>query len=142
VLPEIFIRPVELCDGRTVEPQAIVTLDLQPIVALLTGYAAPIVLPVKTLIVNLFETRPYVKHASAVGSAPEGRVVLTGQRLGLSLGEIGMSRKLFRISQQRGLQDFWLPLTEPPERGWKGKRHLHPRYRFEPLPGFEPRKVA
>jgi DNA invertase Pin-like site-specific DNA recombinase len=144
VLPDLMIRPVELCDERTVEPQAVVTLDLQPIVNHLAGDSLPIELPPKQLIVNLFDECSYVQHVVHLGTAEQRGQLVTaaGAEFGFSLGEIGMARKLYRIMQQRGLHNPWLPLTEPPSRGWKGKRHLHPRYRFEPLPGFEPPKAA
>ncbi|WP_010583092.1 recombinase family protein [Schlesneria paludicola] len=138
VLPSIIIRPVELCDSMNVEPQAIVELDLSPLAEHLAGHSLPSFASPKRLVVNLFEPRPYVQHAPQLGAIEQrGSVVSTGYALGLSLGEIGMARKLFRIMRERGLQSPWVPINDPPSRGWKGKRHLHPRYQFEPLPGFE-----
>ncbi|HUQ72181.1 MAG TPA: recombinase family protein, partial [Planctomycetaceae bacterium] len=140
LLPEIFIRPVELCDGRTVEPQATLQLDLQPLANQLAGGFLPTVVPPKRLIVNLFEERPYVQHALQLETVKQrGQpMIKTGQSLGLSVGEIVLARKLYRVMHGRGASDFWVPLTAPPDRNWKGRRHLHARYEFQPLPGFVP----
>jgi site-specific DNA recombinase len=136
VLPDIRVRPVESCDGRTIELQATIRLDLNPLVRCITGERLPLSLPVRELVVNLFDPRPYVQHAQHLGTVEQrGEPVMkTGKALGLSVGEIVIARQLYRQLVELGRTDPYVPMTELPERNWKCKRHLHPRYRFEPLP--------
>ncbi|WP_146501959.1 zinc ribbon domain-containing protein [Rubinisphaera italica] len=57
---------------------------------------------------------------------------IAGQ-LGLTVAATQRAAALQRSMDNIGIEDPYQPLTEPPAEG-KLKRHLHPRYRFEPLP--------
>ncbi|HUQ72735.1 MAG TPA: recombinase family protein [Planctomycetaceae bacterium] len=144
LLPEIFIRPVELCDGRTVEPQAVLQLDLQPLANRLAGGLLPTVITPRKLVVNLFEECQYVQHALRLGTVEQRgeRVIASGRSMGLSIGETMLARNLYRAMQARGAAGLWVPLTAPPDRNWNCRRHLHPRYQFVPLQGFVPPPLA
>jgi hypothetical protein len=43
---------------------------------------------------------------------------------------------LDRLMGRLGLIDPYVRMAEPPTDYPKMRRHLHPRYRFDPLPGF------
>ena len=59
--------------------------------------------------------------------------------LGLTITAAQRAAALHRLMQERDLKDPYSPITEPPSDGSTMlTRHLHPRYRFEPLPDHRP----
>jgi hypothetical protein len=61
---------------------------------------------------------------------------LVASTLGLTVTAAQRAAALDRIMRSRGLTDPYVPLREAPLDYPKLRRHLHPRYHFDPLPGF------
>jgi len=58
--------------------------------------------------------------------------------LGITVTAAQRASALDRLMTEQGLTDPYILLLEPPMDYPKFRRHLHPRYRFEPLPGHVP----
>ena len=56
--------------------------------------------------------------------------------LGITVTAAQRAAGLDRLMQQLNLADPYVPLREPPMDYPKMRRHRHPRYRFDPLPGY------
>lgn len=135
LVPSIVVHPHQLCDGGAVVLRAQVTLDLTP----LFEDAAWAIEDDKVLridfMVDLFD-RPQraaflldVLRLKAEG-LKEREIAA---RLGITQPAVQYAMALHRKMQRLGITDPYIELTEPPKDGWKLKRHLNPRYRFEPL---------
>ena len=59
------------------------------------------------------------------------------KELGLTITATQRASKLHRQMQALGLTDPYVEVTEPPSDLKKMRRHLHPRYKFDPLPPDE-----
>ena len=57
------------------------------------------------------------------------------KKLGITLTAASRAYSLHRRMQQQGLSDPYVLVKEPPADYPKLRRHHHPRYSFEPLPG-------
>jgi hypothetical protein len=58
--------------------------------------------------------------------------------LGITVTAAQRAAALDRLMKQQGLTDPYVLMTVPPMDSKKFRRHLHPRYRFEALPGHVP----
>jgi site-specific DNA recombinase len=58
--------------------------------------------------------------------------------LGITITAAQRAAALNRLMQQQGLTDPYTRLLEPPMDYPKLRRHMHPRYHFEPLPDHIP----
>jgi hypothetical protein len=58
------------------------------------------------------------------------------ERLGITKTAAQYAAGLDRLMGRLGLIDPYVRMAEPPTDYPKMRRHLHPRYRFDPLPGF------
>jgi hypothetical protein len=56
------------------------------------------------------------------------------EELGITITAAQRAAKLDRLMKEQGLSDPYQPIHEPPADNAKYRRHLHPRYCFEPLP--------
>ncbi len=137
LVPRLVVFPYQLCDGGAIVLRARVSLDLVP---LFENHAWAID-DDKGLridfVVDLFE-RPQraalmndVLHLKAQGLT-ERQIA---SQLRITQPAVQNAMALYRKMQQMGLSDPYVELTNPPEGDSKLKRHLNPRYRFEPLDG-------
>lgn len=137
IVPSLVVFPHQLCDGGAVVLRAHVSLDLVP---LFENHAWAIdedkVLRID-FVVDLFE-RPQraalmndVLRLKAEGLTERQ---IAGQ-LGITQPAVQYAMALYRKMLLMGLSDPYIPLTGPPQDNCKLKRHLNPRYRFEPLDG-------
>jgi hypothetical protein len=135
LVPILQVYPYRLCDGGTVVLRAILTLDLTTIANVpWAGEEANGVMR-RELIVDLFEPPQRVRfREQVIARRAEG---MTERRIAAALGitvvAAQKAAKLHRTMQARCLDDPYLPVTEPPAERTRWRRHLHPRYRFEPL---------
>jgi hypothetical protein len=56
------------------------------------------------------------------------------KRLGITKTAAQRAAALDRVMRSLGLSEPYLAVLEPSKNNPKLRRHLHPRYRFEPLP--------
>jgi site-specific DNA recombinase len=135
LVPYLYVFPYRSCDGGGIVLRAKLTLDLTTLVPLSDlGDEAEKVLR-HGLIVDLFKPpqrvafREQVVRLRAEGMK-EARVAHT---LGITVAAAQKAAALHRLMQNQGLVDPYLPITELPGDCTKLKRHLHPRYHFEPF---------
>lgn len=142
ILPRMTLYPVILCDGRAVEVQAEVEFDLSAAASALVGM--PVDMPSEVVTVDLFDRPPYVEHAERLGTVEQRgeTVVVTAKALGMSLTMAAWARRLYRRMQELGIQEPYMRVDMPPARGWRCRRHKHPRYRFEPQKNDPPPEPA
>ncbi len=62
-------------------------------------------------------------------------------RLGVKQPVIEQAARLSRMMSERGLDTPFVPVISPDELGPKHRRHLHHRYKFQPLEGYVPRPL-
>ena len=101
----------------------------------------------RELVVDLFDPpqreayrKRIVELKAQCGSAesPTARPLTEKQiaeQLGITETAVQRSAALERLMRQLCLCDPYLPVTAPPDDFRKLRRHKHPRYCFEPLPG-------
>lgn len=144
LIPRITVWPVRLCDGGHIGLRARFTLHLLnavPEARRVTGLADVLKRP---MVVDLFDPpqreafRPQVMQLKA--REISGRRMTERQiakDLTITLPAVQRACALARKMEEQGLSDAYLPVAEPPEDYGKLRRHKHPRFRFEPLPGPE-----
>jgi site-specific DNA recombinase len=59
-----------------------------------------------------------------------------GEALGITQAAVQKTLVLARRMEESGLSDPYCPVTSPPGEGGRLRRHLNPRFGFEPLEGF------
>lgn len=134
--PRIVVFPYRLCDGGGLALRAKLRLRLANLIPN-APTAAALDHPLERLItVDLFDPpqraayREQVINLRAAG--------LTEKEAATQLGITGTAAQyaaaLHRKMTEQGLHDPYVPVTEPPPDVSKLRRHLHPRYRFQPLP--------
>ncbi|MFM7113915.1 MAG: recombinase family protein [Planctomycetota bacterium] len=134
LVPSIVVYPHQLCDGGAIVLRARVSLDLTP---LFEGAAWAIeddkVLRIDFM-VDLFDKPQRAAFLLDVlrlkAEGLKEREIAT--RLGITQPAVQYAKALHRKMKQLGITDPYIQLNEPPKEGWKLKRHLNPRYRFEP----------
>jgi hypothetical protein len=137
LLPEVLIFPVRPVGGGRTVARVRVVLDL---VALLDGPAAAAVGRVlrQVIWVDLFDPPQRIKRrAEIVALRAAGHTERqVAAALGLQQPTVQRAMALTRLMAERGLTGPYEFLTAPAADDKKMRRHRHPRYRFDPLPGF------
>jgi len=141
VVPEFHVYLVRLCDGGHLLPRARVTLSLAGIVPGIQRAPGVAGLLTRQLTVDLF--RPPQRErirTQAIRLAAEGVAQREiARRLPESATQAGVSQAVALDQQMRnlGLTDPYVFLNEPPADYAKLRRHRNPKYRFEPLAGYQ-----
>lgn len=134
LISDLRVYPYRLCDGKAVELRAHLTLDLA---ALVPGSVGAELLR-HHLVVDLFDLPQRVRCREKIMEArsrglTERRIA---KQLSLTQTAVQNAARLHRVMEAHGLPDPYVRLLEPPPEPLSGmRRHLHPRYRFEPLDG-------
>ncbi|TWU09751.1 recombinase family protein [Allorhodopirellula heiligendammensis] len=140
-IEDLVVLPVQLIDGGKVGLRATFTVNL---LSLIEGEPLSKMLDVDVMkhhrTVDLFEVPQRVKFMAEVArqsklngeSGPELTEREIAERLKITQPAVQRAKRLYREMRQRGLDDPYQVLTAPPAEG-KLRRHLHPRYRFDPL---------
>jgi site-specific DNA recombinase len=95
----------------------------------------------RRLVVDLFDLPQKVRFArrawdlSQPGPGYEQERAI-GRRLGITQPAVQAAKKLGAMLATLGSDDPYVPLSAPPAVSKKLRRHRHPRFQFEPLPGF------
>lgn len=136
IFPKVTLFPVVLCDGGAVKLQAEVEFDLSAAVSALTGSVVQLDGLRETVTVDLFDTPAYVRFAELFGTAESRneKVLDIAKHLGISFATSMLARRLHRKMRELGVTIPYQRVTSPPDKGWRCRRHKHPRYRFDPCP--------
>jgi hypothetical protein len=89
--------------------------------------------------VDTFHVPQKAKHLAAVVEL--SKTAMTERQIAKTLGitqpAVQHAKRLAKIMQARRLSDPYVRITQVPKDGKSAfRRHLHPRYRFEPLDGY------
>ena len=138
LISRFFVKPYQLIDGGEVVLRAHLTLNLASIVDASTHGNAYGTLLERELIVDLFTPPQRVEHLKAVSEMTAQHIKQRdiGAALGITQTAVQRSLALARQIEKLGLSDPYQLVTEPPSESGRLRRHLHPRYGFEPLEGF------
>jgi DNA invertase Pin-like site-specific DNA recombinase len=141
LVPSITVVPYRLIDGGNVVLRAKLTLKLTSLMEDWAGLATHEKLQQHyrhDLTVDLFDQPQRVKFAEQVvnlraDGQTEKQVAV---KLGLTVTAAQRAAALRRLMDEQGATDPYALIKEPPAGCTKLRRHLHPRYSFEPLPGY------
>lgn len=139
LVPQIHVYPFRLLDGGLPVLRARLTLNLLGFLpsSQLPGAATAFQ---RELVVDLFDKpqREQFREAVVAGMQWPGMTykALAAQ---LQTHETVAQRaaQLQRLMNSAGVTDPYLPIRTPIEGNAKYSRHRHPRFQFEPLPGYE-----
>lgn len=146
VTGKIYVYPFRLCEGRPLVLRAKLRLalaNLLPDEGLREVLQRPLE---RVLRIDLFNAPQRVAFCEKVSSARQ-EVDASGRKrrerdvaasLGITVAAAQRAAALDRLMKQQGLPDPYVRLLEPPSDYPKLRRHHHPRYRFESLPGHIP----
>ncbi|QDT63584.1 recombinase family protein [Calycomorphotria hydatis] len=141
LIPKIVVFPYRLIDGNAIVLRAKFRLYLGNFGAD-TNASEILKEPLqRVLTVDLFEPpqrEAFRKQIMEWRSGGDNGQRLTekeiAKKLGLTVTAVQRAASLQRQMDKLGVDDAYQPVHEPPPKG-KLKRHLHPRYNFQPLPG-------
>jgi DNA invertase Pin-like site-specific DNA recombinase len=137
LVPSVKVYPYRLCDGGAVVLRAKLVLDLAPLANLTGTQSEATRLLRRELIVDLFDPPQRVRFRQQVLSLRADGLTerQIAKLLKITVTAAQRAAALHRIMEARNLGDPYVPLTEAPADCTKLRRHLHPRYHFEPLDG-------
>lgn len=137
LVPRIVVFPVRLCDGGSLVLRAKVRLRLSALIT--DGGTRRAVREAfeKMLVVDLFELPQREQFRVQVVALRKAGMKerSIAEKFGITQPAVQNAAGLQRLMDQLGITDPYVPVTEPPAEGSKLRRHLHKRYRFEPLDG-------
>lgn len=137
LLKNFFIVPFRLIDGGHIEARVRFDIDL----AELNGVNFPSGLPSMTIpcTVDLTKSPQRVTYREAVMRLrSEGMTERqTASKLGITHTAAQDAARLDRIMAKAGIADPWMQVISVEQCLESFKRLRHPRFNFEPLPGFE-----
>jgi hypothetical protein len=137
IVPSIVIYPFRAIDKSRVVARALVTIELAGLLRPVTAEAAEGLLR-QTVWVDLYDPPERVEHLKEVvalrAAGQTQRQVAAA--LGTDQPTVQRAIALHRMMTDGGLSDPYELITAPLADDRKIRRHLHPRYRYEPLPGF------
>ncbi|MCY2990752.1 MAG: recombinase family protein [Planctomycetota bacterium] len=137
LVTDFFVFPYRCCDGKDLVLRGTARLQLANLLPnrrLQDTLRAPLE---RVLNLDLFEAPQRVRcRAQVMALRREITEREAAQRLGITKTAAQHAAGLDRLMRRLGLSDPYVRLMEPPMDYPKMRRHLHPRYRFDPLPGF------
>ncbi len=150
LVPEFHVYLVRCCDGGMPLPRARVRIDLTGSIAgaaLVPGLTA---LFSRTATLDLWEPPPRVRiRERCAGLVPAGREhnpplkrIMSQLEQTTSARIVKEALALDRQMKSLGLATPYQFLAEPPSDYRKFRRHHNVKYRFEPLPGYEPPAIS
>lgn len=139
LVPDLLIMPYQICDGSDIIPCAEFTLTLVPFLPPALAQMPEAAAVSRRMVVPLCALSQRVQlHADVAAlKALNLKEREIGARLGMAQSAVQRSFRLHRIMLEQGLTEPYIRLTELPEQSNLLRRHQHPRFRFEPLPGWE-----
>lgn len=135
LIPKIIVRPFRLCDGGTIVLRAYLTLNLAGLLPKSQRHGNLAEHLRRDLMVDLFDSPQ--REAFRAQLMTLRNTGLTEAKAALQLGITKTAAQkaaaLDRLMRERGLMDPYVPVSEPPADFAKLRRHLHPRYQFQPF---------
>ena len=135
LLPELKVYPYRLCDGGAVEMRAKFTLHLVALTPSIPALSELDGVFRREMVVDLFDPPQRVQYRQQVMSLrDEGKTEReAAAALGITQTAVQRAAALDRLMREKDIGDPYLPVLDPPVDYGKMRRHLHRRYRFEPL---------
>jgi DNA invertase Pin-like site-specific DNA recombinase len=137
LIPRIVVRPYRLCDGGDPGLRAGFRLSLAPLLPPTPSLENLAGALARELVVDLFD--PPQREAYRVPVMALTACGLTQREIAweLDITQTAVQRAvaLARRMEQLDLKDAYQCLAAPVGDDKQYRRHLHPRYRFDPLPG-------
>jgi site-specific DNA recombinase len=102
--------------------------------------AAVLCRPLETVVeIDLFDPpqREAFRKQVVAGRASGKTERQLANELGITQPAVQKSIKLQHVIDKLSITDPYVPVTQPPDDMKKLRRHKHPDYRFEPLPGAD-----
>jgi DNA invertase Pin-like site-specific DNA recombinase len=133
LIPSLKVFPVRLCDGGRIQLRARVWFNLA---ALTEPFGVGITSAFcREITVDLFDPPQREKYRRQIVSMrAEGMTEKTiAARLALTITAVQRATALQRRMDELGLTDPYVPVSEAQIGEVRFRRHLHPRYKFEPL---------
>lgn len=133
IIRTFHVSLVQLLDGGPLLPRAHVTLDFCGIVpgarsgSIERSFDIDLFTPPKREII-----RPRVMAMNRPGTTTSA----IAAECGVSPLRVQEAVLLATMMAEQGRASPYVVVTEPPSKAGRLSRHLHPRYRFEPLPGY------
>lgn len=136
IVPRIVVFPVRLCDCDKVVLRARFRLRLSKLVE---SPKARLLLEDeldRVVELDLFDPPQRAEHRLAVAAFLKAGLNYrqAAARLGITATAAQYAGELQRMMDELGIDSPYVPVTEPPADSRKIRRHLHPRYRFNPRP--------
>jgi DNA invertase Pin-like site-specific DNA recombinase len=134
LIPDLHACPYQLCGGGAVVLRAKLTLNLAALLPAELGWDSPPQAFRQELLVDLFEPPQPVRYrAEVVARRARGETeAQVARALDITKTAAQRAAALDRLLRELGITDPYQPLDSPPATAGF-RRHLHRRYRFEPL---------
>ncbi len=139
LLPDLHIVPYAICDGSDIVARAEFTLTLVPLLPNEFQSRSESQVFTKRMVVTLGSiSQPVALYAEAASLQQQGlKQREIRERLGWKAqSSVERALRIYRIMVRDGLTEPFIRLTSLPDNCHRLHRHEHPRYRFEPLPGY------
>ena len=137
IVKDLHVFPYRLCDGKDFVLRGRFRLQLAnlfPEKRLQDAMRKPLE---RLVTVDLFLPPEGVAYRQGVLALREEIAErAAAEQLGITITAAQRAAALDRLMKQHGLTDPYVRLGEVPMNFPKMRRHLHPRYCFEPLPGY------
>jgi hypothetical protein len=135
LIPKIRVFPYRLCDGGGTVLRAQFTLSLASLLTSVQCHDDLDKVLSREMTVDLFDPPQREAHRrEIIFLRAQGLTEKTiAQQLDITITAAQRAAALQRRMDQLGLSDAYIPVTVPREDTQKSWRHLHPRYKFEPL---------
>ena len=141
LIRRIVLVPYRLCDDGAVVLRARFTLNLAPLIPGGEGVEGLAPRLSREVEVDLFDPpqREAYRHRAmqALTERPGVTQKAVGAQLGITATAVQRAVRLHHMITQRGLTEAYVCVTQAPMDSKRMRRHLHGRYRFEPLGRFE-----
>jgi site-specific DNA recombinase len=135
LVPSLKVYPYQLCDGGAVVLRAKLTLNLVPLTTIPEMDESGTSVLRRELTVDLFDPPQRAAYRQRVVELRKSGVTEReiAQRLSFTVTAVQRAAALHRLMQANNLTDPYVAVTDPAAQKCKLTRHLHARYRFEPL---------
>ena len=143
LIPRIVVYPFRLCDGGNVAPRAEFALHLASLLPPAVRSERLDGALQQVLVVDLFEPPQREAYRRPVMELTANGLKQRDIAWKLDITQTAVQRTvaLHRRTEQMAIVDPYLRVESPPENEDRFRRHRHPRFHFEPLPGY-PKKPS
>lgn len=141
--PEFHVYLVRLCDGGHPMPRVRVRLNLGGSIDSLAAHPDILAWLSRTLAIDLFTPPQRERIRLAAVALATANPSMTHSEIAAQMPEkstataVSNALALHKTMLKLGLQQPFVLVDQPPADYLKLRRHLHPHYRFEPLPGYQ-----